>query len=236
MMLIPAIDLMDGQVVRLYRGDPSRKTVYHDDPVAMARLLEGDGADMLHVVDLDAALGMGSNAETVQKITRSVSIPVEAAGGLRTEQDALGMAETADRIVLGTMAFEEPDLLRGLCQAIGSERIVISVDHREGMVVTRGWRKDTGVQVEDAVGDFLSRGFTEFLLTDVDADGTMQGAELDHLGRVCAMQGTNVIASGGIAGEQDIKAVSMSAPYGVILGRALYEREITIDGARESWR
>ena len=257
MKIIPAIDLMGGQVVRLYRGDPGRKTVYGDDPVGVARGWERDGADMLHVVDLDATLGTGPqrrrpaggdaaeapaaaaapahNAGTIRRILDAVSIPVQVAGGLRSGPSVLEMSGIADRVVVGTLAFEDRGLLASLLASLGPERIVISADHRDGRVVTRGWRRDTGVPLADALAGFAGMGFTEFLLTDVSRDGTLGGPELESLGRACGgTLGINVIASGGISGVGDVKRVMERGAHGVILGKALYEGMVSVREAKDA--
>ena len=232
MKIIPAIDLMGGQVVRLYRGDPQQKTVYSDDPVAVARNWEDAGADMLHIVDLDAALGRGSNLGLVREIAAQASVPVEIAGGLRSESAAAGAAGLADRIVVGTMAFRDRPAFERISSGIGRKKVVVSVDHMGGQVVVHGWQVNTGVMLLDAVRDFASMGFSEFLLTDVSRDGTMRGPDLEFLGRACSIKGANVIASGGISGPDDVRRVGEKNAFGVILGRALYENTVSIAEAK----
>lgn len=234
MRIIPAIDLMAGQVVRLYKGDPRQKTTYSDDPVAVARQWERDGADMLHVVDLDATLGRGSNLELAMELSRSVRIPVEIAGGLRSEQSATEAAMHADRIVLGTMAFQDVAVLGRLASAFGHERIVISVDHMDGQVMIRGWQAGAGIKLLDAIKGMTGTGFTEFLLTDVGRDGTMQGPDLEYLAKACQIPCTNIISSGGISGLQDVVRVREAGASGVILGKALYEGRLDIRSAKAS--
>ncbi len=235
MMVIPAIDVMGGQVVRLYRGDPRQKTVYGDDPAAVARRWEEQGADMLHVVDLDATIGTaagGGNAGVIRGIAGAVSIPVQVGGGLRDGEAVARAAVYADRVVVGTIAFENPRALRDIARRHGASRIVISVDHSDGFVVTHGWQRGTQTPMLEAVRGFVADGFTEFLLTDVGRDGTMEGPDLDHLEEACAVGGANVIASGGIAGAEDVARVRKRGASAVILGRALYEDRITIGEAR----
>ncbi|MGB1691032.1 MAG: HisA/HisF-related TIM barrel protein, partial [Nitrosopumilus sp.] len=155
MKVIPAIDLMNGQVVRLYKGDPNQKTVYSDDPIGIAKKWEESGADMIHLVDLDATLGLGSNFELIKKIVSSVSIPVEIAGGLRSESLILEALKIVDRVVVGTLAFKEPELLQKLLTKLGSEKIVISVDHKDGIIVTHGWQSNTDISLIDSMNEFL---------------------------------------------------------------------------------
>ncbi len=233
MKVIPAIDLMDNQVVRLYKGDPNKKTVYSSKPVDTAKQWESDGADMLHLVDLDATLGRGSNLDTIQEIASSVSIPIQVAGGLRDESLVMTVSEFSPRLVLGTMAFKDKPLLKSLLSKLGPEKIVISADHVDGHIVINGWQKNTEIPLIPAVKEFLDMGFTEFLLTDVSRDGTLCGPDLNFLAEACALPKSNVIASGGISNSNDIKNVREQDAFGVILGKALYENKISIGDAKK---
>ena len=233
MKIIPAIDLMNGEVVRLYKGDPKHKTVYSDDPVQIAKRWEEDGADMLHLVDLDATLGMGSNIPVIKKILKEISIPVEVAGGLRDESIISEISNISSRIVIGTLAFKNKELLKKILLSLGSEKIVISVDHKDGEIVTHGWQKNIGIKLIDAINDFLKMGLTEFLLTNVSRDGTLEGPDLNFLEQSCNLDKTNIIASGGISNIQDVLNVKEKNPFGVILGKALYENKISIKEAKK---
>jgi len=233
MKIIPAIDLMNGQVVRLYKGDPKQKTVYSDNPVEIAKKWEANGADMLHLVDLDATLGIGSNLSIIKKILEEISIPVEVAGGLRDESVISDVVKISNRIVIGTLAFKDKELLKKLFLSLGPEKIVISVDHIDGEIVIHGWQDKTGIKLIDAVKEFLEMGFTEFLLTNVSRDGTMEGPELKFLEQACNLDKTNVIASGGISNVTDVKDVKEKNAFGVILGKALYENKISIEEAKK---
>ena len=233
MKIIPAIDLMNGQVVRLYKGDPKQKTVYSDNPVEIAKKWEADGADLLHVVDLDATLGIGSNLSIIKKILEEISIPVEVAGGLRDESLILDVAKISNRIVIGTLAFENKELAKKLLLSLGPEKIVISVDHKDGEIVIHGWQDSAGIKLIDAIKEFLEMGFTEFLLTNVSRDGTLEGPDLEFLEQACSLDKTNVIASGGISNVDDVKDVKEKNAFGVILGKALYENKISIEDAKK---
>jgi len=233
MKIIPAIDIMNGQVVRLYKGDPKQKTIYSDNPIEVAKKWEQNGADMLHIVDLDATLGIGSNLSIIKKIIANVSVPVEIAGGLRDESIVMDTAKISNRVVLGTLAFKDKIILKKLLENLGPEKIVISVDHREGEIVTHGWQKGTGVKLIDAIKDFLAMGFSEFLLTNVNRDGTLEGPELKFLEQACQLENANVIASGGISNVKDVQDVKEKNSFGVILGKALYENKITIEEAKK---
>ncbi len=233
MKIIPAIDLMDGQVVRLYKGNPKQKTVYSDNPVEIAKKWEADGADMLHIVDLDATLGIGSNLSTIKKILEQISIPVEVAGGLRDESLILDVIKISSRVVIGTLAFKDKEILKKLLLSLGPEKIVISVDHIDGEIVIHGWQDRTGIKLIDAIKEFLEMGFTEFLLTNVNRDGTLEGPDLEFLEQACNLDKTNVIASGGVSNVNDIKDVKEKNAFGVILGKALYENKISIEEAKK---
>lgn len=233
MKVIPAIDLMDGKVVRLYKGDPKQKTVYSDNPIEIAKKWERNGADMLHIVDLDATLGIGSNLPVIKKIIENISIPIEVAGGLRNESVITDVTKISQRIVLGTLAFTDKNLLRDLLEKLGSDKIVISVDHKDGEIVIHGWQKGTGIKLIDAIKEFLEMGFTEFLLTNVNRDGTLEGPDLEFLEMACNLEKTNVIASGGISNLKDIQDVKDKNSFGVILGKALYENKISIEEAKK---
>jgi len=233
MKIIPAIDLMDGKVVRLYKGDPTQKTVYSTNPIQIAKQWESDGADILHLVDLDATLGLGSNLDLIKKILEAISIPVEVAGGLRDKSLVTEVANLSERIVLGTLAFKEKSLLKLLLSELGPKKIVISVDHKEGEIVIHGWQKDTGIKLIPAIKEFLDMGFTEFLLTNISRDGTLEGPDLEFLEQACNLSNANIIASGGISNINDIKRVKAKNAFGVILGKALYENRLSIGDAKK---
>jgi len=233
MKIIPAIDLMDGQVVRLYKGDPKQKTVYSDNPIEIAKKWEANGADMLHIVDLDATLGIGSNISIIKNILEEISIPVEVAGGLRDESLILDIVKISNRVVIGTLAFKDKELVKKLLLSLGSDKIVISVDHKDGEIVIHGWQESAGIKLIDAIKEFLAMGFTEFLLTNVNRDGTLEGPDLKFLEEACQLDNANVIASGGISNVADIKDVKEKNASGVILGKALYENKISIEEAKK---
>ncbi len=233
MKIIPAIDLMDGQVVRLVRGDPNKKTVYSNSPLEIAKKWENAGVDMLHIVDLDAALGIGSNLEIIKKLVSELTVPVEIAGGLRDEYTIIEVSKWAERVVLGTLAFKDKETVLKIAETIGKDKLVISVDQIDGIIVVNGWQTSTETKLLDGMNKFLQLGFSEFLLTSVNRDGTMQGPDLESLQQACSLKNANVIASGGISDIADIKKVKTVNAYGVILGKALYENKISIDEAKK---
>jgi len=233
MKIIPAIDLMDGQVVRLVKGDPNSKTVYSSNPLEIAKKWQSAGADMLHIVDLDATLGLGSNLETIKKMLSELNVPVEVAGGLRDESTILEIGKTADRIVLGTLAFKDKETVLKISDSLGKKKIVISVDQIDGKIAVDGWQQSTETTVLDGMNEFLQLGFTEFLLTSISRDGTMQGPDIESLQKACSLENANVIASGGVSSIDDVQQLKALNPYGVILGKALYEKKISIEDAKK---
>ena len=238
MKIIPAIDLMDGKVVRLYKGDPKNKTIYSDNPVEIAKKWEFAGADMIHVVDLDATLGTGENLEIIQEISKNISIPLQVAGGLRSEEKISKALDFASRVVIGTIAMqlkesEQENILIDFIETFGNERIVISIDHIDGKIVTNGWQNNTDIDLLDATHEFVKYGFTEFLTTNVSKDGTLEGPDISSLSNICQIKNCNVIASGGISKMEDIEDVKKIHPFGVILGKALYEGLVSIEEAKK---
>ena len=238
MKIIPAIDLMDGKVVRLYKGDPKNKTIYSENPIEIARKWELAGADILHIVDLDATLGSGENLKIIQEISKNVSIPLQVAGGLRTEEKISTVLDFASRVVIGTIAMqlkesEQGNILNDIIQTFGNERLVISIDHIDGKIVTHGWQNNTGINLYEATNEFIKYGFTEFLTTNVSKDGTLEGPDIESLEKICRIEHCNAIASGGISKMQDIQNIKKINPFGVILGKALYEGLVSIEEAKK---
>jgi phosphoribosylformimino-5-aminoimidazole carboxamide ribotide isomerase len=225
MKVIAAVDIMGGNVVRLVRGNPNDKIEYSNDPVETARKWESVGADMLHIVDLDAAFSTGSNSELITKISQAVRIPLQIAGGIRSLQKAEEMLSVASRVVIGTMAYREPEIIRKLVKN-NADRVTISVDQMDGMVMVKGWKESTGKTVADAISQFLAIGIDEFLLTSIDRDGTLQGPDIKTLAdvAVCA----RIIASGGISSIEDVIKIRSAGCSSVIIGKAMYDGKVSI--------
>ena len=232
MKIIPAIDLMEGKVVRLYKGDPNKKTIYSENPLEIAKKWESAGADMIHLVDLDATLGSGSNFEALRSIAKSVKIPVQVAGGLRNEKIIESALEFAQRVVIGTLAFNDKTTLGELLTRYGKEKLVISADHNNGLIVVNGWQQSTKISLIDAVNGFVEMGFSEYLSTSITKDGTLEGPDLKPLQEINEMNTVNLIVSGGISNIEDVMKVKELNPFGVILGKALYENQISIEEAK----
>lgn len=232
LIIFPAIDLKAGQVVRLAEGDMDRATVYGDDPAAQALRFAEAGAAHLHVVDLDGAFAGGPvNAAAVESIVASFPGHVQLGGGIRTRASierwfALGVS----RVVIGTAALEDPDLVREAARDFPGG-IVVAVDARDGLVATRGWADVSEVRIEDMAARFEDAGVAALLFTDVGRDGLLKGCNIEatvDLARACSIP---VIASGGVAGIADIRMLSLFARdgiEGVITGRALYDGRLDL--------
>ncbi len=229
MKVIPAIDIMDRNVVRLVQGNPKNKTVYNSNPIETAKKWEREGADMLHIVDLDATLGMGTNFNMIKNIAENVSIPIEVAGGLRTQEIIENVLRFASKAVLGTIAFKNKEILQRVSEKFGKDRIIISTDQLNGKIVIGGWKENTGIELLKGLEGFVRLGYSEFLITSVERDGTLQGPDLDSLRKACSMKNTRIIASGGISNLQDTINVKKCGASSVILGKALYDGKISIE-------
>ena len=232
MILLPAIDIRDGRAVRLRQGDFDDETVYADDPLAAARSFVEAGARFLHVVDLDGAReGEPVNLHHVERIGSELSVPLELGGGLRSIASIRrALAAGADRVVLGTAAFTDPDLLDEALSAFTS-RILVGVDVRGGKVAVAGWTRETQVRGEDAVRRMQQRGATRFVYTNVDRDGMLEGPDLDEVTRVSHAVRGRFLYSGGIGSIEDLHALRrlrLINLAGVISGKALYEGRIDV--------
>jgi phosphoribosylformimino-5-aminoimidazole carboxamide ribotide isomerase len=226
MKVIAAVDIMGGSVVRLVKGDHANKVAYSNDPVETAKKWEAVGADMLHVVDLDAAFSSGSNSELITKIAEAVRIPVQVAGGIRSLEKAEEMLSIGSKIVIGTMAYSEPEVLRKLVKK-NAYRIIISIDQIDGMVMVKGWKESTGTTVAEAISQFHAIGVDEFLLTSIDRDGTLQGPDIKTLTE--AAVSARIIASGGVASIEDVIKIRSAGCISVIIGKAMYDGKVSIE-------
>ena len=240
-VLAPSIDLLGGRVVRLRHGDPSRATVYADDPAAAVTRWAREGADLLHVVDLDGALAgrtvqSGPIASVIAAAARE-GIPCQVAGGLRNvEAVQRALALGADRVVLGTALLADPDLAGTLVERHGASRIVAALDVRDGQAVGEGWRDGApGTPLEAAVSRLAGSGIATLAVTSIARDGTMGGPDLALLRRVRAIApGVALLGSGGIRTAADVRALRDAGCQGAILGRAVYEGTLTLGDAREA--
>lgn len=240
--IIPAIDIRGGRCVRLTQGDYARETVFGVDPVAMAQHWASEGAGRLHVVDLDAAReGRPVNDAVIRRIIDETELKVQVAGGMRPAAAIDRWAQTgADRIVVGTLAVEEPDAIEAAVRRYG-ERIVIAIDAREGRVAVRGWLETSKLTVGDVVREMARRGVRRFICTDISRDGMMQHPDFDRIAETVALvreacpapagEPVPLICSGGVPAVEDVVRLADYGVEGVIIGRALYDGSIDLGGA-----
>ena len=233
MEVIPAIDLRGGRCVRLHQGDFQRETVFSDDPVAMALRWQEQGGPRLHVVDLDgAATGEPAHLEVISAIVAALGIPVQVGGGIRSAATARAWLDAGvERVVIGTAAVRDPEMVRDVCRDHGSERVVVSVDAREGMVALQGWTEASEVSVLDLARRMGELGVARLLYTDIARDGMLTGPDLDTNARLVQETGMAVLASGGVSSVEDIQQLVPTGVEGVIVGRALYTGAVRLPDA-----
>lgn len=232
MILYPAIDVRGGKAVRLLQGDYERETTYDADPADAARRWADEGAEFLHVVDLDGAkAGAPQNLEAIERIAAAVECPIQVGGGLRDHNSVESVLDAgAERVVIGTAALRDPDFLDAMLVQYG-KRIVVSVDARDGRVALEGWTEAGEETVVDAIAALGDRGVSHFLCTAIEVDGTMEGPAIDQLEEIAAATNAQVIASGGVGDLSHLEQLAqLSAPNveGAIVGRALYEQRFTV--------
>ncbi len=233
MEIIPAIDLRAGRCVRLYQGDYQRETVFSEDPVAVALEWQRQGAPRLHLVDLDgAAQGMPANLPVIQSILARLAIPVQVGGGVRDAATAEALLSAgADRVVLGTVAVENPVLVEQICRRHGSQRVVVAIDARDGQVATRGWRETTSASAVALADEMVALGVCRLLYTDIARDGTLTGPNVAANAALVRQTGLAVQASGGVSSLEHIRRLKEAGVEGVVLGRALYAGAISLSEA-----
>lgn len=233
-ILFPAIDLRRGRPVRLEKGEAGRETVYAGDPLEVARGFAEAGAGWVHVVDLDAAFGDGSNRALVRRLAESVPLRVQTGGGLRSEADLEEVLESGvARAVLGTAAIESPELVRRAVQRWGAERIAVGIDARGTRPAARGWTEESGEDLFTLGRRLVEAGVRTIVYTDIERDGTFAGPNLEMSARLAEETGAEVVVSGGMRGVDDVRAVAEAARggarlQGVIVGKAIYEGRITV--------
>lgn len=233
MIVLPAIDLKDGNCVRLVQGRADRETVYERDPAAVARRFQADGARMLHLVDLDGAFsGQTANLEAIQAVRAAVTIPIELGGGMRTLEDVERMLGLGiDSVIVGTMAVRHPEVLQAALARFGGACVQLGVDAREGKVAVHGWEEGTALDAVAFARDWREKGVERVIFTDIARDGMMGGPNLEATRAFAEGAGVKVTASGGVSTPADLAALAALEPFGVdraIVGKALYEGTVTL--------
>lgn len=235
MLIIPAIDIKDGRCVRLYQGEMDKETVYFENPVEAARHWVQQGAAILHIVDLNGAVaGRPVHTREVAEICKNFSVPVELGGGLRSVAEVgSAIALGVERVVIGTAAWENRELLRELCKMF-PDKIVVGIDARNGKVAVKGWKETTSMDAVELAKRCEEDGASRTIYTDISRDGTSHGVNIEATARVARAVNIPVIASGGVARLEDIRAVKQlekDGVEGVIVGRALYAGAFTLKEA-----
>ncbi|MDX1950184.1 MAG: 1-(5-phosphoribosyl)-5-[(5-phosphoribosylamino)methylideneamino]imidazole-4-carboxamide isomerase [Rickettsiales bacterium] len=240
MLFFPAIDLKDGNCVRLYKGDMEKATIFSNSPENQAKIFQEEGADYLHIVDLNGAFaGKPVNDEAVRKIIANIEIPVQLGGGIRNIATIESWLEAGvSRVILGTAAVKNPDFVKEACKKF-PHRIVVGVDAKNGFVAVEGWAKESEITTEELAKKFEDSGVASIIYTDISKDGAMQGADISGTSKLAKATKIPVIASGGVSSLDDLrllKAIEKDGVAGVISGRAIYEKAFTIRDAIEILR
>ena len=235
MKLIPAIDLMNGKCERLFKGDFNKRKDFAKEPYEQAKYWEKEGAECLHIVDLDAAkTGIPINDQSIKKIVNQVNIPIQIGGGIRSlERIKQLMSYGVDKVIMGTSAIENKELVKDLTSKY-PKRIIVGIDAKDGKVSTRGWLKQSNVLATDLVKEFSYYKIASFVITDINTDGTLEGTNEVFIKKILDITDIPVIASGGVGSISDLLSLTKfehSGLYGVIVGKALYENKFTISEA-----
>jgi len=234
MLIIPAVDIMGGKCVRLVQGDPTKLKVYFDNPLEAAKLLEDQGAELIHLIDLDATLGSGQNLEAIEEILRNLRVKVQIGGGIRTLEKAETLLKLgAYRVIFGTAALQNPTLVEEAVRRFGSPRIAVAIDEKKGKVAFHGWKNRSEINYLDLARSFEAMGVGTIIFTSTSVDGTLKGPQVEKIVRLLETVKVPVIASGGIASLNDLVRLAGIGVEGVVVGTALYEGKFTFQDALE---
>lgn len=233
MFIIPAVDIKNGKCVQLVQGKPGTEQVILENPENVALNWEEQGADILHVINLDGAFGNSDkNLDVIEKIVNTVSIPVQLGGGIRSDSDAKKLLETGvDKVILGTMAVKEPGKIDDLASEFGSERILVALDSKDSKVVVKGWTESTNKSASELGVELQDHGAGGILFTNVDVEGLLKGFDIDPLLKLLDAVDIPVIYSGGVSSLEDVAKLSNTNAYGVVIGSALYKGKINFSDA-----
>ena len=235
MQLYPAIDIKNGQCVRLRQGQFQDSQIYSKNPIEIARLFVSQGASFIHMVDLDGALvGFSVNDTVFKEIAGEINIPIQVGGGIRTIKDIENKIELGiNRVIIGTKAVENPAFVKEAVKEFGSDRIVIGIDAKDGMVAIRGWEKVSTVSAIDLAMQVKDIGVKTIVYTDISKDGMLLGPNVEQTKELSDVTGLDVIASGGVSSMKDLELIAGSGVHGAIIGKALYEKKVDLAKAIE---
>jgi phosphoribosylformimino-5-aminoimidazole carboxamide ribotide isomerase len=233
--LIPAIDLMNGKIVRLSKGDPKTARVYEEKfgtPLEAARRWRDEGAGKLHVIDLDAAFARGNNHSVIAEIAKNIKLPIQVGGGIRNYETAGKLFQTGiTQVILGALAFNDPSAIGKIQQMFGRDSVIVALDNREGRIMVEGWQTETDVTVYEALEKYTQLGVSRFLITSIAQDGMLAGPDLQTLSEATLHPNAKIIAAGGIGSLGDLTALKEIGVEGAVIGKALYEGRFTLKEA-----
>jgi phosphoribosylformimino-5-aminoimidazole carboxamide ribotide isomerase len=234
MQVIPAIDLMNEKIVRLTKGDPEQATFYDNmgTPVEIAANWKARGAERLHIIDLDAAFGKPDNLKSIMQIVQETSMPIQVGGGIRSVESVERILNAGiEYVILGSLAFKNPSAITQLLAEFDSNRIIVALDNKNGIIMVEGWTSSTTFTLMAALEAYSALGIRTFLITSITKDGTLSGPDLDSLNEACKHPGVDIIAAGGISELADLVALSRIGVKGAVIGKALYEERFTLEQA-----
>lgn len=225
---------MNGRIVRLSRGDPNTAKIYEQfgDPIKTAQKWQEDGAKKLHIIDLDAALGSGNNRSIISEIAKSITLPIQVGGGIRTVKDVQHLLSLGiDQVILGALPFNDPFALNKIQKQFGSDVVIVALDNKNGNIMIEGWKTKTKLRVKDSLNKFIGMGIKSFLITSIIKDGTLSGPDLETLGEASEIPEAKIIAAGGIGQLDDLIELNKIGVDSAVIGKALYEERFTLKEA-----
>ncbi|MGD0450217.1 MAG: 1-(5-phosphoribosyl)-5-[(5-phosphoribosylamino)methylideneamino]imidazole-4-carboxamide isomerase [Candidatus Bathyarchaeia archaeon] len=227
MQLIPAIDLMNGKIVRLSKGDPKTAKVYEEKfgtPLEAAKRWRDEGAGKLHIIDLDAAFVKGNNHSVIAEIAKNIKLPIQVGGGIRNYETAEKLFQTGiAQVILGALAFSDPSAIGKIQRKFGRDSVIVALDNREGRIMVEGWQTEIAMSVDDALEKYTQLGVSRFLITSIVQDGMLTGPDLQTLSEAALHPNAKIIAAGGIGSLGDLAALKEIGVEGAVIGKALYE-------------
>jgi phosphoribosylformimino-5-aminoimidazole carboxamide ribotide isomerase len=235
MQLIPAIDLMNGKIVRLTRGEAKTAKIYETEfgtPVEAAKRWHDEGAGKLHIIDLDAAFALGNNHSVIAEVAKNVKLPIQVGGGIRSYETAEKLFQTGiTQVILGALAFSDPSTIGKIQKKFGAESVIVALDNKDGLIMVEGWKTATAMTVNDALEKYTALGVHRFLITSIAKDGMLTGPDLQTLSQATLYSNAKIVAAGGIGSIGDLAALKEIGVEGAIIGKALYEGRFTLKEA-----
>ena len=235
MQLIPAIDLMNGKIVRLTKGDPKTAKVYTEKfgtPLEAAKRWQDEGAGKLHLIDLDAAFVLGNNHSVIAEIAKNVKLPIQVGGGIRNYETAEKLFQTGiTQVILGALAFSDSPVIGKIRRQFGADSVIVALDNKDGQIMVEGWKTATAMTVDEALEKYTQLGVRNFLITSIAQDGMLSGPDLQTLSTAALYPNAKIIAAGGIGSLGDLAALKEIGVEGAVIGKALYEGRFTLKEA-----